>query len=106
MSNIRLKDHTWDAANVYDSALGKTQAAINAEGGSSITVDSALSSSSENPVQNKVVKAAIDEKYTKPQTNIPKTDLASDVQTTLGIVDNIKNLAFLEYEVVEPSVGG
>lgn len=33
MSNLRLKDHTWDAANVYDSSLGKTQAEINAEGG-------------------------------------------------------------------------
>lgn len=33
MSNIRLKNHTWDAANVYDSTLGKTQAEINADGG-------------------------------------------------------------------------
>ena len=31
-------------------------------GGSSVTVDDALSDSSENPVQNKVVKAALDEK--------------------------------------------
>lgn len=31
MSNLRLKDHTWDAANVYDSTLGKTQAEINEE---------------------------------------------------------------------------
>lgn len=31
MSNLRLKDHTWDAANVYDSSLGKTQDQINAE---------------------------------------------------------------------------
>lgn len=29
MSNLRLKDHTWDAANVYDSSLGKTQEQIN-----------------------------------------------------------------------------
>ena len=33
MSNMRLKDHTWDAANVYDANLGKTQEEINAEGG-------------------------------------------------------------------------
>lgn len=33
MSNLRLKDHTWDAANVYDSSLGETQEQINAEVG-------------------------------------------------------------------------
>lgn len=38
-------------------------------GGSSITVDSALSSTSENPVQNKVVKGALDAKADK--TEIP-----------------------------------
>lgn len=37
-------------------------------GGSSITVDSALSSTSENPVQNKVVTAALAEKITAPTT--------------------------------------
>lgn len=53
------------------------------------TVDSALSSTSENPVQNKVVKAALDGKgtYSKPSGGIPKTDLASDVQTSLGKAD-------------------
>lgn len=38
-------------------------------GGSSITIDSALSSTSENPVQNKVVKGALDAKADK--TEIP-----------------------------------
>ena len=58
-------------------------------GGSSITVDSALSSTSENPVQNKVIKAALDGKgtYSKPNGGIPKTDLASAVQTSLGKAD-------------------
>ena len=37
-------------------------------GGSSITVDDALSSTSENPVQNKVVMAALAEKITAPTT--------------------------------------
>lgn len=37
-------------------------------GGSSITVDSALSSTSENPVQNKVVTTALAEKITAPTT--------------------------------------
>ncbi len=58
-------------------------------GGGSITVDSALSSTSENPVQNKVIKAALDGKgtYSKPSGGIPKTDLASAVQTSLGKAD-------------------
>lgn len=49
--------------------------------GSSITVDSALSDSSTNPVQNKVVKKALDGKgtYTKPSGGIPASDLASGV---------------------------
>ena len=58
-------------------------------GGSSITVDSALSDSSTNPVQNKVIKSALDAKgtYSKPTGGIPKTDLASAVQTSLGKAD-------------------
>jgi hypothetical protein len=54
-----------------------------------ITVDDALSSTSENPVQNKVVKAALDGKgtYSKPSGGIPKTDLTADVQTSLGKAD-------------------
>jgi hypothetical protein len=45
----------------------------------SITVDSALSSTSENPVQNKVINSAIAAKYTKPNGGIPASDLASGV---------------------------
>ena len=47
----------------------------------SVKVDSALSSTSENPVQNKVVKSALDAKgtYSKPSGGIPKADLASGV---------------------------
>ena len=58
-------------------------------GGGSITVDSALSSTSENPVQNKAIKAALDGKgtYSKPSGGIPKSDLASEVQTSLGKAD-------------------
>ena len=57
--------------------------------GGSIVVDSELSPTSENPVQNKVIKAALDGKgtYSKPSGGIPKTDLASAVQTSLGKAD-------------------
>jgi hypothetical protein len=45
----------------------------------STLADSALSTTSTNPVQNKVVTAAINAKYTKPSGGIPATDLASGV---------------------------
>ena len=57
--------------------------------GGALTVDNVLSGTSENPVQNKVVTAALNNKgtYSKPSGGIPKTDLASDVQTSLGKAD-------------------
>lgn len=55
--------------------------------GNGITVDSAMSSTSTNPVQNKVVNTAIAAKYSKPSGGIPKTDLASTVKTSLGKAD-------------------
>ena len=53
--------------------------------GSDITIDDALSATSENPVQNKVVKAALDSKgtYSKPSGGIPASDLASGVIPTV-----------------------
>ena len=58
-------------------------------GGTSVTVDSELSTTSENPVQNKVITQALNEKgtYSKPTGGIPKTDLASEVQASLGKAD-------------------
>ena len=54
-----------------------------------ITVDSELSSTSTNPVQNKVINAALATKgtYSKPSGGIPKSDFASAVQTSLGKAD-------------------
>ena len=58
-------------------------------GGGSVTVDAALSETSENPVQNKAIAAALAAKgtYSKPSSGIPKSDLASAVQTSLGKAD-------------------
>lgn len=76
---------------------------IDIQGGATITVDSALSGTSENPVQNKVVNGAIDAKqdtifdlsairsgasagstaYQKPSAGIPASDLSSGVQASL-----------------------
>ena len=42
---------------------------------SSIAVDIAMSATSTNPVQNKVITEALNEKYTKPADGIPTTDI-------------------------------
>ena len=58
-------------------------------GGTSVTIDSELSTTSENPVQNKVITQELSKKgtYSKPTGGIPKTDLANEVQTSLGKAD-------------------
>ena len=54
---------------------------MDGEGGGSITIDDALSDASTNPVQNRIIKAALDAKgtYSKPSGGIPASDLASGV---------------------------
>lgn len=67
MANTRIKDLTTtapDAANddylVLDGQTNGTRKILASNiGGSTITVDSAMSSSSENPVQNKVIYTAL-----------------------------------------------
>ena len=56
---------------------------IGSGGGGGVTVDDALSGSSANPVQNKVVKAALDGKYARPAAGIPASDLAPGVIPTV-----------------------
>ena len=46
--------------------------------GSSVTVDAALSATSENPVQNKVVKAALDDKADTADVPTKTSDLTND----------------------------
>lgn len=60
---------------------------VRASGGSSFTVDDALSDTSTNPVQNKVIKTALDAKgtYSKPEGGIPATDLAQ------GVIPSVPN---------------
>lgn len=77
-----------DILDYYD---GKMKDYIDTKVGTGgLTIDDALSDTSKNPVQNKIVKKAIDEKgtYSKPLNGIPKTDLASDVQASLDKADD------------------
>lgn len=91
-STISAKDTTYSvattSANGLMSSSDKTKLDGIASGANKTTVDTAMSSTSTNPVQNKVVNTAISAKYTKPSGGIPKSDLASDVQTSLGKADS------------------
>lgn len=58
-----------------ESILGSGNILVDG-GGSTISVDSEMSLTSENPVQNKVITQAVNAKYTKPAGGIPASDLA------------------------------
>ncbi len=60
---------------------GQSFDVMNGSGSGGVTVDDALSGSSTNPVQNKVIKAALESKYSKPSGGIPATDLAETYLT-------------------------
>ena len=108
-----------DMASAVQTSLDKADAAapqattytkseVDALVGSGVTVDDALSTTSENPVQNKVVTNALNGKqatiddlstirsgaaagataYQKPGAGIPESDMASAVQTSLGKADS------------------
>ena len=72
----------WNVTDSTSDAFIKNKPTIP----SAITVDSSLSSTSTNPVQNKVVKEAIDAKgtYSKPSGGIPNSDLANSKVTISG----------------------
>jgi len=72
-----------------ESILGSGNIIVDS-GGQTIAVDAEMSEESENPVQNKVITEAINEKYTKPDTGIPTTDiLDSDLNMTQAQINRI-----------------
>lgn len=75
-------------------------------GGADITVDESLSTTSTNPVQNKVITTELNKKgtYTKPSGGIPKSDLASDVQTSLDKADTALQIYEEQYKGTVTSV--
>ena len=61
-----------------------------------VAVDTEMSATSTNPVQNRAVTAAVNAKYTKPSTGIPASDIASGVipdvsQFITASVNNLVN---------------
>lgn len=96
---------------VRTSASGVTPAtyAWKPLGGAEITVDSALSSTSTNPVQNKAVNAALDEKADKREA-VRMSSFNTD-QTSYGIniiydsVDNIDSDSFMIPSATDSAYG-
>lgn len=71
---------TWLKQWFYDK--GEIDAMISGSGGGSITVDDTLSSTSTNPVQNKVIASALDDKSDNGHTH--SISDVTDLQTTLN----------------------
>lgn len=86
-------------------SVAELQTALNVEDGATKTVvDSSLSSSSTNPVQNKKVYEALQGKYNVQTNGIPKSDLASAVQMSLDKADSAPKASTMtqtEYEALE-----
>ena len=100
MSNTRIKDLTTTALTAasddylaIDGATNGTRKIKPSDiGGSSITVDSSMSSTSENPVQNKVIYAQLIQANNVLQqlaSTIPNDDhINSLIDTKLGVIEN------------------
>ena len=93
---VLVKESGWPKAKEYwVQPLGTTPTETYGLVEKPITVDSQLSDTSENPVQNKVITEALGRKgtYSKPGDGIPSTDMASAVQTSLGKADtSVQNI--------------
>lgn len=87
---LKIENGYWYVS--YDEGKTWTQAGIatsGSSGGGNITIDTTLSTLSTNAVQNKVITTELNKKgtYSKPNGGIPKSDLSSEVQTSLGKAD-------------------
>lgn len=74
-----------ETSGTYKFTYNGEEVATKSDIPSPITVDDTLSTTSVNPVQNKVITAALDDKYQAPSGGIPATDLAQAVQNDLAL---------------------
>lgn len=80
------KEGTAPQGNIYDKYLWIDGAYEHiGDTATLMTVDNALSATSENPVQNKVIKSELDKKITEPTTNGLVRKLMSGVYNAVGI---------------------
>ena len=78
------KNYQWKSTNEVDATLGKWR---EFESGASVTVDDELSDTSENPVQNAVIKEALDGKADLVDGKVPAAQLPSYVDDVLEYED-------------------
>lgn len=82
-STVSVSQTLTNGAEIGSISVDGTATKLYAPTPQNITIDSALSSTSTNPVQNKIINSAISAKYTKPSGGIPASDLASGVIPTV-----------------------
>ena len=96
------------SSNGLMSSADKTKLDTIAEGATKITVDSSLSGESENPVQNKIIKTALDGKadisHNHDDLYYTETEIDGKLDTIQGALDS---LVGFEAKIVEelPSTG-
>ena len=78
------KNYQWKSTNEVDATLGKWR---EFESGASVTVDDELSDTSTNPVQNAVIKEALDGKADLVDGKVPAAQLPSYVDDVLEYED-------------------
>lgn len=78
------KNYQWKSTNEVDATLGKWR---QFESGASVTVDDELSETSTNPVQNAVIKEALDGKADLVDGKVPAAQLPSYVDDVLEYED-------------------
>lgn len=87
LNNSSFTEAQWTTISSGLSSLDKTKLDGIESGANKTVVDSSLSSSSTNPVQNKKVYEALQGKYDVQTNGIPKSDLSSDVRESLELAN-------------------
>lgn len=103
------KKYTKPTTGIPESDLSEeVKTKLNSGGGSSINVVDNLTSDSATDAlsakQGKVLKGLVDGKYSKPSTGIPKGDLESSVQTSLGKADTALQKNQIKYQEVDKAI--
>ena len=98
------KTYQWKSTNDVDATLGRWREFES--GGGEITVDDELSHVSENPVQNKVIAEALDEKADLVSGKVPATQLPSYVDDVIEGYYNGTDGKFYEESTYETEIVG
>lgn len=97
------KTYQWKSTNEVDATLGKWR---EFSSGAEIEVDDEIDSTSENPVQNKVIAEALDEKADLVSGKVPATQLPSYVDDVIEGYYNENDGKFYEESTYETEIVG